>query len=128
MKALIFRAALAAAGVTAAGVLGAAPAVADGPTVINAHCDDQMVSQPAMILPNCSNQAIKLTGMRWFSWSGDRATGFGDLVGPRGAGPVFVVLDQPRPQMSGQNAFTHAGVQILAGPTLDFAISPMWAQ
>lgn len=127
MKALTFRAALAAVGVIGAAVLGATPALADGPTVINAHCDDQMVSQPTVVLPNCSNQAIELTGMHWFSWSGAEATGIGTLAGPRGAGPAFVVLDQPQPQMSGQSAFTHANVRMLTGPTLDFALAPMWA-
>jgi hypothetical protein len=87
-----------------------------------------MVAQPAEILPNCSDQRVTLSGLRWLSWSGSQATGLGQLAGPRGAGPVYVTLDQPQPQMTGQNAFTHATVAILGGATLQFAVAPMWAQ
>lgn len=127
MKAFTVGACVSAAAV--ATILGATPAQADpGPTVINARCDDKMVSQPDTIIPNCAAQATKLTGMRWISWSGGSATGYGTQNGPMGNGPVFVTLDQPSKQITGQLAFTHASVRTLSGQVEQFPIAPMWAQ
>jgi len=127
MKAMAIRATVAAA-IIVAGILGAAPAGADGATVINAHCDDRLVTQPTEIIPNCADQRTTLTGLRWISWSGEVATGFGNRTGPKGSGPVMVTLDHPAVQMTGQNAFTHAVVASLGGAQEQFAIAPMWAQ
>lgn len=126
MNMMIIRAAVLAAAV--AGVMvGAGQAVADpGAALVNARCDDRMVSQPAEIILNCTDQPTTLTGLQWAYWDDATATaaGYGYQNGPFGSGPVAVVLEQPVKQATGQIAFTRAIVRTVTLGKEQFAIEP----